>query len=284
MHRLSSVRTDGGRIASNCKRVSPGSLRVALSDREEVAVGPSGAFTPGQEAEARRKLFNRIAPVYDDLNNRLSFGQQWVWKQQTVKYSGAKKGHKVLDVCCGSGDIALLLSRLVGPKGQVIGLDFAADMLGYAEARQKEQSLPGLEMYTTPMQWVQGDATDMPFEDAEFDGATMGYGLRNVDNRPKALSELCRVLKPGASVAILDFNNSVDPTVDSVQAWFLENLVVPAARQYGLEKEYQYLRPSIKGFPTGQEQVSLALEAGFSSATHYEVGFGLMGILVATKR
>ncbi len=81
--------------------------------------GPRNAFVPGQMAEARQQLFNNIAPVYDELNDRLSFGQHWVWKRMTVKWSGAKLGHKVLDVCCGSGDIAMLLAQAVGSAGEV---------------------------------------------------------------------------------------------------------------------------------------------------------------------
>lgn len=81
--------------------------------------GPRNAFVPGQEAAARQQLFNNIAPVYDELNDRLSFGQHWVWKKMTVKWSGAKPGQKALDVCCGSGDIAMLLAQAVGTTGQV---------------------------------------------------------------------------------------------------------------------------------------------------------------------
>jgi ubiquinone/menaquinone biosynthesis C-methylase UbiE len=92
-------------------------LRASGSAEQEP--GPDGAFAPGREADARRSLFNRIAPVYDELNNNLSFGQHWVWKQMTVKWSGAKAGGRALDVCCGSGDLAFLLARAVGPKGEV---------------------------------------------------------------------------------------------------------------------------------------------------------------------
>eukprot|EP00879_Flechtneria_rotunda_P025012 GHRR01026541.1.p3 GENE.GHRR01026541.1~~GHRR01026541.1.p3 ORF type:complete len:112 (+),score=49.16 GHRR01026541.1:649-984(+) len=111
----------------------------------------------------------------------------------------------------------------------------------------------------------------------------MGYGLRNVADISKALSELARVLVPGGKAAVLDFNNSSQPLVDWAQGVLLENVVVPAARSYGLEAEYQYLRPSIKRFPAGREQEKLALAAGFSKAVHYEIGFGMMGVLVATK-
>ncbi|KAG1677019.1 hypothetical protein FOA52_001188 [Chlamydomonas sp. UWO 241] len=262
---------------------APTRIFGATSGDVDSLPGPSGAFEPGLEADSRQRLFNRIAPVYDELNNRLSFGQHWVWKQSTVKWSGARPGHRVLDVCCGSGDIAFLLAKLVGVRGQVVGLDFAAEMLADASGRQGRGHVPGLEAYRTPMEWVQGDACALPFGDNEFDAATMGYGLRNVRDRPGALSELHRVLRPGASAAVLDFNNSNDPVIDGAQAWFLETLVVPAARAYDVAEEYEYLRPSIKAFPTGPEQVALALQAGFVEATHHELGFGLMGCLVVTK-
>lgn len=231
------------------------------------------------------RLFNSIAPHYDELNGILSLGQHWFWKQQTAKSSGAQPGHEVLDVCCGSGDIAILLAKLVGSRGRVVGLDFAAAMLEDAARRSEAQKLPipGLDQLSTPIEWVQGDATALPFPDEIFDAATMGYGLRNVDNRSLALMELRRVLKPGAKVAILDFNNSEDPTVDSIQEWALQNVVVPAAKMYKLEDEYAYLRPSIKMFPTGDEQERMALAAGFKRARHTELAFGLMGLLVCQR-
>jgi ubiquinone/menaquinone biosynthesis C-methylase UbiE len=273
-----------------------------------------------------------------------------------VRWSGARPGGSALDVCCGSGDLAFELATAVGPSGRVTGLDFAAEMLEDAEARRDAAAAarPAARPLA-PMAWVQGDALALPFADGSFDAATMGYGLRNVADIPRALSELARVLRPGASAAVLDFNNSTDPLVDGVQArggcgegfgglggqscrpeagrqsqllhwpgrscraarlppraagvrlgrnaathadppplrthptprrpqaFFLERLVVPAAAAYGLSAEYEYLRPSIKRFPTGPEQERMALAAGFASARHYDVGFGLMGCLVATK-
>eukprot|EP00200_Dunaliella_tertiolecta_P006338 CAMPEP_0202357794 /NCGR_PEP_ID=MMETSP1126-20121109/11682_1 /ASSEMBLY_ACC=CAM_ASM_000457 /TAXON_ID=3047 /ORGANISM="Dunaliella tertiolecta, Strain CCMP1320" /LENGTH=330 /DNA_ID=CAMNT_0048950753 /DNA_START=163 /DNA_END=1155 /DNA_ORIENTATION=- len=265
--------------ASQQEPVSPQPATSAASPP-----GAETAFTPGLEGASRRMLFNRISKRYDELNDRLSFGQHWVWKRMAVKWSNARRGHKVLDVCCGSGDIGLLLADVVGPQGQVVGLDFASDMLADAANRQRalEAQRPATKQHT-PIQWVQGDAMDLPFGSGEFHAATMGYGLRNVASIPAAMAELHRVLKPGGKVAILDFNNSQDPLVDRVQAFFLESIVVPAAREYGLEAEYKYLRPSIKNFPTGREQEALAKAAGFQDVVHYPIGFGLMGVLVATK-
>lgn len=237
---------------------------------------------PGQEAAARQQLFNQIAPVYDQLNDTLSLGQHRVWKRMAVKWSGARAGQRALDVCCGSGDLALLLAEAVGPQGKVVGLDFASEMLEDAARRQAaQQALRGRALQ---VQWVQGDAMQLPFDDGSFQAATVGYGLRNVASIPQALSEVARVLSPGGRVAVLDFNNASErPVVDAVQGWALDNVVVPVAKSYGLGDEYAYLRPSIKAFPTGAQQEQLALEAGFSSAKHYEIAFGLMGVLVATK-
>lgn len=245
--------------------------------------GPRNAFVPGQESESRRQLFNRISPVYDELNDRLSLGQHRVWKRMAVKWAGAAPGQRALDVCCGSGDLALLLAAAVGQGGSVTGLDFAADMLQDASSREAAATADAPWQRSAKVTWVQGDALELPFDDASFDAATMGYGLRNVADIPKALAELRRVLVPGGKAAVLDFNNSSQPLVDSLQGLLLEQVVVPAAASYGLGDEYRYLRPSIKRFPNGREQEALARQVGFRSAVHYEIGFGMMGCLVATK-
>lgn len=249
-----------------------------------MAAGPPGAFESEEKtmSDSRQGLFNNISKDYDELNEQLSLGLHKVWKKMTVQWSRAMHGDRVLDLCCGSGDIATLLAKQVGPTGSVVGLDFAPNMLEYAESRQRDAGNFGRQCR---VEWVQGDAMRLPFPNEEFDAITMGYGLRNVTDREKALSEIYRVLKPQKWAAILDFNHSSNDVVDSIQSFVLENVVVPVARDRGLEKEYEYLRPSILSFPTGKEQEILALQAGFSQATHYEIGssLGNMGVLVVKK-
>lgn len=223
-----------------------------------------------------RDLFDRIAPVYDQLNNGLSLGQHRVWKRMALKWSEADSGDIALDVCCGSGDLAQLLARQVGATGQVYGVDFSSALLAIAEQRIKNQ-YPLLSI-----RWVEANALDLPFEDNYFDAATMGYGLRNVTDIPQCLSELYRVLKPGAKGAILDFHRPKAPLMRAFQQWYLENAVVPAAERLGLTEEYAYIAPSLDRFPTGREQVSLAQKAGFA-ATHYPIAGGMMGVLVVSK-
>jgi len=223
-----------------------------------------------------RDLFDRIAPVYDQLNNWLSLGQHRVWKLMTVKWSSPHPGHIGLDLCCGSGDLAQLLARQVGATGHVYGVDFSAGLLAIAHQRVESQYPP------LPISWVEADALDLPFENNYFDCATMGYGLRNVTDIPRCLKELYRVLKPGAKAALLDFHRPAQPSMRAFQQWYLDSLVVPVAKQLGLTEEYAYIAPSLERFPTGPEQVNLAQKAGFS-ATHYPIAVGMMGVLMITK-
>ena len=224
-----------------------------------------------------RDLFNRIAPVYDDLNQSLSFGLHQVWKRMAVDWSDAQPGMTCLDVCCGSGDLALILAEKVGQTGKVTGADFAAAQLAIAAQRAAQQG------YADRIHWVEADALALPFEDQAFDAATMGYGLRNLTNIPKGLSELYRVLKPGARAAILDFHKPQNSLVQQFQQWYLDHQVVPTAERYDLTSEYAYIGPSVERFPVGPEQVNLARQVGFSHAVHYPLMGGLMGVLVATR-
>ena len=228
-------------------------------------------------ADRVRTLFNRIAPVYDQLNTSLSLGLHRVWKQMAVKWSGAEVGDRCLDVCCGSGDLALLLANCVGLQGHVTGIDFAAAQLAIAQQRAQAR-------YPQPsITWQEGDALALPFPANHFDAATMGYGLRNVTDIPRCLRELQRVLKPGAKAAILDFHRPSNGVIRTLQQWYLEAIVVPAAQKFGLTDEYAYIAPSVDRFPTGREQVTLAHQAGFNTATHYPIAGGTMGVLVVMK-
>lgn len=221
-------------------------------------------------------LFNRIAPVYDRLNDQLSFGLHRIWKWMAVKWSGAKPGDRCLDLCCGSGDVSLLLAQVVGPGGRVFGVDFAEALLAAAAQRSlRYRPAP-------PIDWVQGDALHLDFADNSFDAATLSYGLRNVTDIPRCLGELHRVLKPGAKAAILDMHRPDNAALRRFQQWFLDQQVVPAADRLGVIADYAYINPSIERFPRGPEQEQLARAAGFH-AIHHPIAGGMMGILVVTK-
>lgn len=224
-----------------------------------------------------QRIFNRIAPKYDDLNQWISLGQHRIWKKMAVKWSSVQPGDTVLDICCGSGDLTLLLAQTVGIMGKTTGIDFAAQQLAIAAEKQATRC-PQLDIT-----WLEGDALALPFENNHFDGATIGYGLRNVTNIPKALAEVHRILKPGKKVAILDFHRPADKTKQAFQQWYMQTVVVPLADRFELTAEYEYIQPSIERFPTGIVQEQLAREAGFTEAIHYPFAGDMMGVLVATK-
>lgn len=233
--------------------------------------------SPSPQASQIRDIFDRIAPVYDELNDRLSLGQHRIWKKMAVKWSEAREGSNALDICCGSGDLALLLAKQVGKTGKVTGIDFACEQLEIARSRQ------AVKCPNILMEWLEGDALALPFADNQFDCATMGYGLRNVTNIPLCMQELYRVLKPKAKAAILDFHRPNESYMQAFQQWYLANIVVPTAENMGMKEEYAYINPSVERFPTGKEQVKLAQAASFNQATHYPLMGGMMGILVLTK-
>ena len=224
-----------------------------------------------------KNIFERIAPVYDDLNDWLSFGQHRIWKMMAVKWSEPQSGDTALDLCCGSGDLAFMLAKRVGITGKVIGLDFACQQLAIAKQKQQNQSSD------LSLEWLEGDALNLPFVDNYFDCATMGYGLRNVSNIPLCLQELYRVLKSGAKAAILDFHRPRADLMRSFQQWYLDYIVVPTAQRFELTEEYAYLSPSLAKFPNDREQLRLAHNAGFFSATYYPLAGGMMGVLVLSK-
>ncbi len=221
-----------------------------------------------------KTLFDRIAPVYDRLNDWFSLGQHRIWKMMAVKWSQAGSADTCLDLCCGSGDLARSLAWQVGKTGHVYGVDFAPEQLQLA--RNRSFGYPEIS-------WIEADVLHLPFADNFFDAATMGYGLRNVADIPASLQEIHRVLKPTAQAAILDFHRPNHPQMRQFQQWYLQNLVVPIASQMGLEAEYAYLAPSIERFPNGQEQIDIALQVGFAKAVHYPIASGIMGVLVVTK-
>lgn len=231
-------------------------------------------------SEQIRDLFDRIAPVYNQMNDWLSLGQHRIWKLMAVKWSNPRPGDTCLDLCCGSGDLAVLLAQQAGANSHVYGVDFSPAQLAIARQRTVEAAFHG---YPLSISWVEADALNLPFASNQFDCATMGYGLRNVVDIPRCFQELYRVLKPSAKAAILDFHRPSNFLMRNFQQWYLDNIVVPTAKRFGLTEEYAYIAPSLDKFPIGSEQVYLARQAGFADATHYQIAGGAMGVLVVTK-
>lgn len=236
--------------------------------------------TESQPSETEiQQIFDRIAPVYDRFNDFLSLGQHRIWKKMALRWCEPQRGETWLDLCCGSGDMAALVANLVAPTGQVVGVDFSAQLLAIAAERSQSYG----SRLQKCLSWQQGNVLALPFDDATFDGATLAYGLRNVTDIPQCLAELHRVLKVGAMAAILDFHRPSDRLAQAFQDFYLDRVVVPLADRFNMTEEYAYIAPSLARFPIGKEQVKLAQDAGFGQTKHYAIANGMMGILIIKK-
>ena len=236
-----------------------------------------GNMIPGDQ-EAVRDLFDAVAPRYDQLNDLLSLGGHRLWKRQAVAWINAKPGQRLLDLCCGTGDGALLMAAKVRPGGQVLGLDSAAAPL--QRARHRAAREPWL-----PVRFEQGDALATGLSGGWADGALMAYGLRNLVDPALGLAELHRVLRFGGRAAVLDFQRP-DPEAGPSQIWlarfqhfYLNRVVVPVAARVDLKEHYAYLESSLARFPTARQQIELARAAGFSEVRYGSLAGGLMGLL-----
>ncbi len=223
---------------------------------------------------AVRRLFNSTSSKYDLLNDLLSFGLHRVWKKQTLKWLNPRPGEYWLDLCCGTGDMAISLAKLLGPEGKVLGIDNAENTLNIARKRTVSRK-------NMSILWLEGDVINTKLVPKSFDGAVMAYGLRNLYDPKAGLYEIYRLLKPGSKVGILDFNRMVKGSIgESFQKFYLRKVVVPVASLFGLSDHYAYIEKSLRTFPEGKEQESLALEVGFAQATYKKLAWGQMGVLL----
>ncbi|MEB3206970.1 MAG: bifunctional demethylmenaquinone methyltransferase/2-methoxy-6-polyprenyl-1,4-benzoquinol methylase UbiE [Vampirovibrionales bacterium] len=223
-------------------------------------------------------MFNAIAPRYDVLNDVISLGMHRHWKQKACRLLALKSGDRVLDVCTGTGDLAGILAGMVGEQGEVVGLDFSEDMLAVAQKRFASRF---------NLQWRQGDALNLPFQDATsddnaadnaFDAAIISFGLRNVANIAKALSEMRRVVKPSGRVICLD--TVPNPALPGFR-WYFRNVMPQIGKWLSpSQAAYGYLNASTEGFLSPAELQKAFEKAGFSNVQTHFVGFGAAAITV----
>jgi len=217
-------------------------------------------------AEGVRSMFDRIAPVYDLMNRVMTVGLDQRWRRLTVRLT-VSKGDRVLDACCGTGDLAVA-ARKAG--AEVVGLDFSGGML--ERARRKE---PRIE-------WIQGDLLELPFEDASFDAATVGFGIRNVADLERGLAELRRVLKPGGRVGVLEITRPRGPLRVFYKLWF-DVLIPLAGKVLPGGKAYTYLPASVRRFPGPDELAELMRRQGFGDVSFRRLGGGIVALHTGTK-
>ena len=212
-------------------------------------------------AEGVRAMFDRIAPVYDVMNRVMTVGLDQRWRRLTVQ-SVVRPGDRVLDACCGTGDLAVA-ARAAG--GDVVGLDFSERML--ERARLKDGSV----------EWVRGDLLALPFEDASFDAATVGFGVRNVADLEQGLAELRRVLRPGGRVGVLEITRPRGLLRLFFRLWF-DVLIPLAGKILPGGKAYTYLPASVRRFPGPDDLAALLRAQGFADVTYRRLAGGIVAL------
>jgi demethylmenaquinone methyltransferase / 2-methoxy-6-polyprenyl-1,4-benzoquinol methylase len=214
--------------------------------------------------DAVRTMFDRIAPVYDAMNRVMTVGLDIRWRRLAAE-AAVRPGDRVLDAACGTGDLALADAHAGATA--VVGLDFSEAML--ARARRKAPQL----------KWVQGDMLEMPFADASFDSATVGFGIRNVADLELALRELRRVMRPGGRLAILEITRPRGPLRPFYSLWF-DRVVPLLGRLLPGGEAYTYLPASVKRFPGADELARLMRAAGFDEVEFRKLGGSIVALHV----
>jgi len=198
-----------------------------------------------QHASKVNALFAAIARRYDLINDLQSFGLHRRWKRRVVELAAVQTGNRALDLCCGTGDLALALARR---GAEVTGLDFSLPMLEVAKARGRKQS--ALQSPIPNPQFIQGDAQQIPFPDASFDVVTVGYGLRNLTSWENGLVEMYRVARPGARLVVLDFGKPANALWRTIYFGHLRCSVPLIGWLFcGNADAYAYILESLKYYP-----------------------------------
>ena len=222
-------------------------------------------------------MFDAIAPRYDLLNHVLSAGLDRRWRHQAVAALALNEGAQVLDVCTGTGDLALATVAQV-PRASVVGIDFAGEMLRLGAAKV------GAAALAARIRFVRGDAASIPVRTGSCDAATIGFGIRNVAQPDHALREIARVLKPGAPLAILEFGQPRIPGIRTMYSWYFRYLLPLVGRMISKHQSaYSYLPASVGAFPPPAEFAKILAAAGFSQVRAVPLTFGIVYLFIGLR-
>ncbi|MGH9494139.1 MAG: bifunctional demethylmenaquinone methyltransferase/2-methoxy-6-polyprenyl-1,4-benzoquinol methylase UbiE [Candidatus Sulfotelmatobacter sp.] len=243
-----------------------------------VGAAPQGASDPASAAHAVREMFTSIAPRYDLLNHVLSFNVDRMWWRRTARtFRGilARPDARMLDLCCGTGDMTFALRKQAGdPPPQIVGADFSHAMLQRALAKSAEANAP---------RWIEADALTLPFPNQDFDLVTSAFGFRNLADYDAGLREIARVLRPGGECGILDFGEPKGAMGSLYRIYFKQVLPRIGALISGVRGPYAYLPASVERFPAPEEMLERMRQAGFAEVSWTPYTFGIAGLYRGKK-
>jgi demethylmenaquinone methyltransferase/2-methoxy-6-polyprenyl-1,4-benzoquinol methylase len=237
--------------------------------------GDAGAGT--LEAAQVRAMFDRVAGVYDTLNGVMSAGLHHRWRARAADLARVGPGDRVLDVATGTGDLALELARRVAPGGEVVGSDFSEGMLTRARTKAAGSGALGAGLR---FEWA--DALALPYADAAFDAATVGFGARNFSDLRRGLAEMVRVVRPGGRVVVLELASPTRPPLSTFFALWFDRVVPLLGRLAGDPDAYAYLPSSVKRFPAPAALAAELAHAGLGEIHYVLTAGGIVAIHAGT--
>jgi len=247
------------------------------SNERVVGAAPPGARGEAAASDAVREMFTSIAPRYDLLNHVLSMNVDRVWWNRTARVLSEvlrRPGGDVLDLCCGTGDMAFALHRrLNGAPTRIIGADFSHAMLVRAEQKSQGKNI----------RWVEADALNLPFATGQFQLVTSAFGFRNLANYDRGLAEIYRVLAPGGEMGILDFGEPKGLIGKVYRVYFRRVLPAIGTLISGVRGPYAYLPASVLRFPSPDEMLERMRAAGFRDVSWTPYTFGIAGLYRGKK-
>lgn len=219
------------------------------------------------------EVFHSVAGKYDLMNDLMSFGIHRLWKRFTIDCSGVRRGQRVLDLAGGTGDLTAKFSRLVGERGEVVLADINDSMLKVGRAKLRDLGVVGNVSY------VQANAEALPFPDNYFDCITIGFGLRNVTEKEKALKSMFRVLKPGGRLLVLEFSKPTIELLGKVYDTYSFRILPKIGEMVANDSEsYRYLAESIRMHPAQDVLKGMMEEAGFEQVSYYNLTGGIVAL------
>lgn len=242
---------------------------------EQEKITPYG--DESQKVAQVEQMFDDIAPTYDTLNHRLSWNIDKGWRRKAIKSLAPHQPQTLLDIATGTGDFALLAAQMLKPR-KVIGADISEGMIEIGRQKVKEAHLEDI------ITFEKQDCLDLSYPDESFDAVTAAFGIRNFQSLDKGLSEMCRVLKKGGMLSIVELTSPVSFPMKQL-FWLYSHTFLPI---YGRliskdDRAYSYLTKTIEAFPQGEQMMQILKKAGFAETRFKRLTFGICTLYLATK-
>lgn len=231
-----------------------------------------------RDAKKVAQMFSNIAGRYDLLNHVLSLGLDFEWRRKVARETGKVVCHRILDVCTGTGDMAIALCRFWKGNAHIDGLDFSRELINVGREKVEDAKLRDL------ISFREGDAEKLPYKDEQYEAITITFGLRNINDRLKALKEFYRVTKPGGRFVCLEFSRPVNPVFSKIYFFYLTKFTPLISKLLGSDSAaYEYLGNTIKDFPPPKDLVKLIESAGWRDVSYMILSGGIVAIHTGFK-